>query len=87
MTQIYSNPLKFFTSPLSHCLFPRLLPGIFSGVKFNSRKSQVCQGVRNMGMKETLSPGPNFNRPVKDLVYKDIGGVRDNKVYRSIDLI
>ncbi len=40
-----------------------------------------------MGMKETLSPGPNFNRPVKDLVYKDIGGVRDNKVYRSIDLI
>jgi hypothetical protein len=25
-----------------------------------------------MGMEETLSPGPNFNRPVKDLVYKDL---------------
>jgi hypothetical protein len=29
-------------------------------------------GVRNMGMEETLTPGPNFNRPVKDLVYKDL---------------
>ena len=25
-----------------------------------------------MGMEETLTPGPNFNRPVKDLVYKDL---------------
>jgi hypothetical protein len=25
-----------------------------------------------MGMEETLAPGPNFNRPVKDLVYKDL---------------
>ena len=25
-----------------------------------------------MGMEEALAPGPNFNRPVKDLVYKDL---------------
>ncbi len=25
-----------------------------------------------MGMEETLTPGPNFNRPVKGLVYKDL---------------
>ena len=25
-----------------------------------------------MGMEEALTPGPNFNRPVKDLVYKDL---------------
>ena len=25
-----------------------------------------------MGMEEALSPVPNFNRPVKDLVYKDL---------------
>jgi hypothetical protein len=25
-----------------------------------------------MGMEETIVPGPNFNRPVKDLVYKDL---------------
>ncbi len=30
------------------------------------------QGARNMGMEEALTPGPNFNRPVKDLVYKDL---------------
>ena len=23
-------------------------------------------------MEETIVPGPNFNRPVKDLVYKDL---------------
>ena len=23
-------------------------------------------------MEETIIPGPNFNRPVKDLVYKDL---------------
>ena len=23
-------------------------------------------------MEEALAPGPNFNRPVKDLVYKDL---------------
>ncbi len=25
-----------------------------------------------MGIEETLAPGPNFNRPVKDLAYKDL---------------
>ncbi len=25
-----------------------------------------------MGMEEALAPGPNFNRPVKDLVYNDL---------------
>jgi hypothetical protein len=25
-----------------------------------------------MGMEETLEPGPNFDRPVKGLVYKDL---------------
>jgi hypothetical protein len=25
-----------------------------------------------MWMEEALGPGPNFNRPVKDLVYKDL---------------
>jgi hypothetical protein len=25
-----------------------------------------------MGMQAALAPGPNFNRPVKDLVYKDL---------------
>ena len=25
-----------------------------------------------MGIEEALAPGPNFNRPVKDLVYKDL---------------
>ena len=25
-----------------------------------------------MGIEETIVPGPNFNRPVKDLVYKDL---------------
>jgi hypothetical protein len=59
---------------LSHCFFPRLLPGIFSKVKFYSRKSSFpgLSGARNMRMEETIVPGPNFNRPVKDLVYKDL---------------
>jgi hypothetical protein len=41
-------------------LFYKLVPG--------------CQGARNrgMGMEEALVPDPNFNRPVKDLVYKDL---------------
>jgi hypothetical protein len=82
MTQIYSNPLNFFASPcpeypLSHCLFPRLLPGyldFFPRSNFIPGKThfQDCQGARNMGMEETIVPGPNFNRPVKDLVYKDL---------------
>ncbi len=29
-------------------------------------------GARNMGMEATLTHCPNFNRPVKDLVYKDL---------------
>jgi hypothetical protein len=29
-------------------------------------------GVRNMGMEEVHTPDQNFNRPVKDLVYKDL---------------
>ena len=59
---------------MSRCLFPRLLPGIFFKVKFYSRKSSFpgLPGARNMGMEETIVPGPNFNRPVKDLVYKDL---------------
>ena len=42
-------------------LVPGLVPG-FQGWK--------CPGT--LGMEEALAPGPNFNRPVKDLVHKDL---------------
>ncbi len=31
---------------------------------------ELCE--KKMGMEETIATGPNFNRPVKDLVYKDL---------------
>jgi hypothetical protein len=62
--------------PLSRCLFPRLLPGFFSEVKFYSRKRSLSgfpgEGTIHMGIQEALVPDQNFNRPVKDLVYKDL---------------
>ena len=65
-----------FWIPLSLCLFPRLLPGFFSEVKFYSRKRSLSgfpgEGTIHMGMQEALVPDQNFNRPVKDLVYKDL---------------
>ena len=41
-----------------------------SNVKFAFSFSD-CQG-QGTWMEEALAPGPNFNRPVKDLVYKDL---------------
>ncbi len=29
-------------------------------------------GTRNMGMEEVLTPGPNYNTPVKNLMYEDL---------------
>jgi hypothetical protein len=47
---------------------------------FNEGKKSFCKntlqgfpGVREMGdVREFLLPVPNYNRPVKDLVYKDL---------------
>jgi hypothetical protein len=34
---------------------------------------QVFPGIREMGdTRESLLPAPNYNRPVKNLVYKDL---------------
>ncbi len=82
MTQIYSNPLKFFESPFPEypgkgdcTLDTMFISFVFSEKKFECK---IClfvsrlPGARNMGMEEVLAPVPNFNRPVKDLVYKDL---------------
>ncbi len=73
MTQIYSNPLNFL---VSHC--PEYLCHFqekpFPGLSWIQEK--LFPGlwrVRKMGDgRESLVPRPNFNRPVKDLVYKDL---------------
>ena len=79
MTQIYSNPLKKFVSPCpQYCChavyFPVFLQKKIEGqiLPFRTSSFPDCQGARNVGMEESLAPGPNFNRPVKDLVYKDL---------------
>ena len=48
---------------------------VFSEKKFECKICLIVSrlpGARNMGMEETMETGPNFNRPVKDLVYKDL---------------
>ncbi len=55
---------------MSLCLFFFSFPKKISNVKFVF-SFPGCQG-QGTWMEEALTPGPNFNRPVKDLVYKDL---------------
>jgi hypothetical protein len=59
---------------MSRCLLTRLLPGIFSKVKFCSRKRSF-PGLSGQGRwredgRESLIPGPNYNTPVKIPTYR-----------------
>ena len=46
---------------------------LFSKKSFSKSTLQVVPGVREMGdVRETPSPAPNYNTPVKDLSYKDL---------------
>ncbi len=63
---VLNTLVTLFISPSFTKNFPKVKFYLFE--KLVSRMT----GVRNMGMEETLTPGPNFNRPVKDLVYKDL---------------
>jgi hypothetical protein len=56
-------------------VFPQSFRRIFNGCKKSFWKNtlQGFPGVREMGdVRESLLPVPNYNRPVKDLVYKDL---------------
>ncbi len=78
--QIYSNRLNFFTVPCpqSSChamCFSSLFEEFFNETKKSFWKNtlQGFSGVREMGdVREFLLPAPNYNRPVKVLVYKDL---------------
>ena len=79
MTQIYSNPLNFFVSPCPEypchsAYFPVFYQEFLEGkILFQEKSLSRLPGVRKMGDgRESLVPDPNFNRPVKDLVYKDL---------------
>ena len=78
--QIYSNRLNFFAVPCPETsCHARCFPSLFEEFFFFQKKSfskstlQVFPGVREMGdARETSSPAPNYNTPVKDLAYKDL---------------
>ena len=59
---------------MSRCLFSRLFGKKKLKVKFYLFGQARFQADRGQGtwMEEALAPDPNFNRPVKDLVYKDL---------------
>ena len=75
----WPNPLHFFGSPCPEypchtVYFPVFYQKKLEGkiLPFRKARFQGCHGARNMGMEEAMATGPNFNRPVKDLVYKDL---------------
>jgi hypothetical protein len=78
MTQIYSNPLKFFVSPCPEypchsVYFPVFYHKLSKGkiLPFRKVRFQTVRGQGTWGWKRP-SHLTQINRPVKDLVYKDL---------------
>ena len=62
--------------PCHSVYFPVFYPEFLEGnILFLEKPLPELSGVRKMGDgRESLVPDPNFYRPVKDLVYKDLRG-------------